>query len=37
MEFGPNDILFIAIVIWLILEIINGDWGGGHRAKVPIR
>jgi hypothetical protein len=37
MEFGPSDILFIAIVIWLILEIINGDWGGGHRAKVPIR
>jgi hypothetical protein len=37
MALEPSDILFIAIVIWLILEIINGDWGGGHRARVPVR
>ena len=35
MGLEPSDVLFIAIVIWLILEIINGDWGGGHRARNP--
>jgi hypothetical protein len=37
MALEPSDILFIAIVIWLILEIINSDGGGGHRARVPVR
>ena len=37
MDFQPSDILFIVIVIWIALEIINGDWGGGHRARVPAR
>jgi hypothetical protein len=37
MGIDPTDILFIAIILWLILEIINGDWGGGHRARVPTR
>ena len=34
---GPSDILFIAIILWLIVEIINGEGGGGHRARVPSR
>ena len=33
MGLEPSDILFIAIVIWLAIEIINGDWGGGRRAR----
>lgn len=37
MGLQPSDILFIAIILWLIMEIINGDWGGGHRARVPAR
>jgi hypothetical protein len=35
MGLEPSDVLFIAIVIWLALEIIDGDWGGGRRARVP--
>jgi len=35
MGLDPGDVLFIAIIVWIILEIINGDWGGGHRARVP--
>jgi hypothetical protein len=37
MQLDPSDVIFIAIVIWLIFEIINGDWGGGHRSRVPAR
>jgi hypothetical protein len=37
MALEPSDILFIAIVLWLIMEIINGDGGGGFRARVPVR
>ena len=36
MALEPSDVLFIAIVIWLILEILDGG-GGGHRARVPVR
>jgi hypothetical protein len=36
MGLEPSDVLFIAIVLWLIFEIINGDWGGGRRARVPV-
>jgi hypothetical protein len=35
MGIEPSDIVFIAIVIWLAFEIINGDSGGGRRARVP--
>jgi hypothetical protein len=35
MGLEPSDVLFIAIVIWLAIEIINGDWGGGKRSRVP--
>jgi hypothetical protein len=37
MDFQPSDILFIAIVIWIAIVLINGDWGGGHRTPVPVR
>ncbi len=37
MQFDPSDVLFIAIVIWIAVQIINGDWGGGRRARQPIR
>ena len=37
MQFEPSDILFIAIVIWIAIVLINGDWGGGHRSRVPAR
>jgi hypothetical protein len=36
MDFQPSDILFIAIVLWIAIEIINGG-GGGHRSRVPAR
>jgi len=35
MGLEPSDVLFILIVIWIALEIINGDWGGGHTARIP--
>jgi hypothetical protein len=35
MGLQPSDVLFIAIVIWIAFEIINGDWGGGKRSRVP--
>jgi hypothetical protein len=36
MGLEPSDVLFIAIVIWLAFEIINGG-GGGHRSRVPAK
>jgi hypothetical protein len=36
MGLQPSDVLFFAIVIWIALEIIDGDWGGGKRLRVPI-
>ena len=35
MGLEPSDIVFIAIVIWLAIEIINGNSGGGKRSRVP--
>jgi hypothetical protein len=37
MQLEPSDVLFIAIVIWIAITIINGDWGGGHPSRVPAR
>jgi hypothetical protein len=37
MGLEPSDVLFIGIVLWLIFEIINGDSGGGRRARVLAR
>jgi len=36
MGLEPSDVLFIAIVIWLAIEIINSG-GGGRRSRLPIR
>jgi hypothetical protein len=34
MNFNVSDILFIAVVLWLAIEILNkGDWGGGRRLR----
>ena len=36
MGIEPSDVLFLIIILWIVVEIINnGDWGGGHRARVP--
>ena len=37
MGLQPSDVLFIAIVIWLAIEIINGGGGGRRRTRVPIQ
>ncbi len=36
MGLEPSDVLFIAIVIWLAIEIINSG-GGGRRSRLPVR
>jgi hypothetical protein len=36
MALEPSDVLFIVMVIWLALEIIKGDGGGGHRKRIPV-
>jgi hypothetical protein len=35
MPLDPSDAVFLAIVIWLVWEIMNGG-GGGRRARVPV-
>lgn len=30
-----QDVVLLLFVIWLVIEIINGSGGGGHRARVP--
>jgi hypothetical protein len=35
MALDPSDVVFLAIVIWLALEIMNGG-GGGRRARLPV-
>ena len=38
MDLQPSDVLFIAFVLWLAWEAINGDDGGGgsrRRGRVP--
>jgi hypothetical protein len=37
MGLQPSDVLFIAIVVWIAIQIINGDWGGGRRTRQPVR
>jgi hypothetical protein len=34
MDSNLSDILFLVVVIWLAIEILNnGDWGGGRRVR----
>jgi hypothetical protein len=35
MQIEPSDILFIMVVLWLAVMIIDGGPGGGKRALVP--
>jgi hypothetical protein len=35
MDFQPSDIVFLAMVIWLAIELTSGG-GGGHRKRVPV-
>jgi hypothetical protein len=35
MPLDSSDVVFLAIVIWLALEIMNGG-GGGRRARLPV-
>ena len=34
MDFQPSDFVFLAVVIWLAIEITSGG-GGGRRKRVP--
>jgi hypothetical protein len=36
MGLEPTDILFIAMVIWIAVKIIDGDSGGGRRSRQPV-
>jgi len=29
------DVLFIALVLWIAVQLIDSDWGGGKRGRVP--
>ena len=33
MDLQPSDVLFIAFVLWLAWEAINGGGGGGKRSR----
>lgn len=35
MTIEPSDIAFIAIVIWLAIEITSGG-NGGRRSRIPV-
>ncbi len=32
----PADIVFVAFVIWLALELWNGGDDGGRRSRMPV-
>ena len=35
MDFQPSDFVFLAMVIWLAIEITSSG-GGGRRKRVPV-
>jgi hypothetical protein len=35
MDFQPSDIVFLALVLWLVIELTSGG-GGGRRRPVPV-
>ena len=37
MQFDGSDILFLVVVLWLAIAIINSGGGGGRRTPVPVR
>ena len=36
MDLQPTDIIFLAIVIWLAIELTGGG-GGGRRKRAPVQ
>jgi hypothetical protein len=35
MDFDPSDIIFLVVILWIVIEILNnGGWGGGRRSRV---
>jgi hypothetical protein len=36
MDIQPSDVVFIALVLWLAWEAVNGGGGGGKRSRVPV-
>jgi hypothetical protein len=36
MDIQPSDVVFIAFVLWLAWEAINGGGGGGKRSRLPV-
>jgi hypothetical protein len=35
MDFQPSDFVFLAMVIWLAIELTSGG-GGGRRKRAPV-
>ena len=35
MDLQPSDIVFLAMVLWLAIELTSGG-GGGRRKRVPV-
>ena len=35
MDIQPSDIVFLAMVLWLAIELTSGG-GGGRRKRVPV-
>jgi len=36
MDLQPSDIIFLAIIIWLAIELTGGGGGGRRRKRVPV-
>jgi len=37
MNVDPMDILFLVLVVWMVIEILNNDdWGSGTPDRVPV-
>jgi hypothetical protein len=35
MDLQPSDLVFLAVVLWLVIELTSGG-GGGRRKRVPV-
>ena len=35
MQFEPSDFMFIVVILWIVVMIMDGGPGGGKRAPVP--
>ena len=35
LELEPGDVLFIVLVLWIAILLLNdGNWGGGRRVRI---